>query len=163
MPRKGRDIPDYKILRDKREKARYWTFPNTEDAHLVTGDYTIANLEDVFIIERKASTGELSNNITKKQFEAELKRMQKFKHAYIICEFTLEDVFNFPYNSSIPKYLWRKLRVTSHFILSRIAEIEAKYKVKFIFAGPKGKEYCEIIFKRMARTYADRLVTNDPA
>lgn len=153
----------YTIIRDSREKSGYWHFnestscTGTVEGTLKTGDYCIEGFEDIFTIERKASTGELSGNITQKRFENELKRMDKLKHAYIICEFTLDDVLRFPYNSTIPSYVWPKLRVTSSYILKRIVEIETTYNVHFVFAGNNSKEVAKAIFRRMAEMYAERL------
>ncbi len=166
MPRTKKDLVKYVVIRDIQEKARFWEFPKsvncagTVDQSMKTGDYTLRGLEDTFIIERKATTGELSNNLTKKQFENELQRMEKFAHAYIVCEFTLEDMFNFPFNSGIPRYIWRKLKVRSNFLLSRIAEIESKHNVKFVFAGENGKEYAKIIFKQMVKLYPDKIIND---
>jgi len=93
----------YTIIRDNQEKSNYWTFnankycDGTICEHLVTGDYTIRGLEDKFTIERKANTGEFSGNITKARFERELSRMDKLDHSFLILEFTLEDMYSFPY------------------------------------------------------------------
>lgn len=155
------------ICRDVQEKRRYWEFSPTEKSglylrtdsvYMQTGDYTIKGLEDVFTIERKASTGEIAGNLPSKRFENELKRMQLFDHAYIICEFTLEDLYRFPYNSTIPPRYWRKLRTTSGYLVKRIIELEATYKARFIYAGNKGKDIAEVIFRQMIKNYSDQVV-----
>lgn len=151
------------IIRDVQEKANYWDFSpsnlcrGTVVEGMRTADYTIRGLEKVFCLERKASSGELAGNLYTKQFENELKRMQLFKHAFVVCEFLLEDLFQFPYNSSIPKPIWKKLRVNSKGLLKRLFELEVKYNCKFIFAGNRGKEVAMILFKQMLEMYPDAI------
>lgn len=150
----------YEVIRDQREKANVWNFPpsnycvGTTEAFLLSGDYTIKGLENVFTIERKASTGELSGNITDPAFERELDRMDKMEHSFLIFEFTLDDVYKFPYNSSIPSKIWPKLKVSSNYIIKRLIEIETNHKVKVIFAGDKASDYAQRIFKEMNTRYA---------
>ncbi len=152
----------FKLLRDNKEKKDYWTFANelncreVKDVHLETADYTIAGLESIFCIERKRSSGEFAGNLPAKQFDNELQRMEKFQHAFIICEFTLEDIFRFPYNSGIPGQLWGGLRVTPGFLLKRLIVIETTYKTKIIFAGFRGEEMAQIICRRMVELYGSQ-------
>lgn len=149
------------IIRDTQEKKNIWRFNKADTCNgtvpesLSTGDYTIKGMEDIFSIERKASTGELAGNITTKQFENELKRGDKLKHFWVVCEFSFQDVVNFPYNSGIPNKIWPKLRVTSNYIIKRIVEMEVEHKVKFIFAGnsENAKLAAKAIFKNMADKY----------
>lgn len=152
----------FKIIRDNREKVGYWNFissvhcSGTEDGTLTTGDYTIEGMKDIFAIERKKTTGELSGNVLTKQFVNELKRSTKLKHFYIICEFSLQDIISFPYNSGIPNGVWKKLKVTGSLILKKIVEFETQYNCHFIFAGNKecAREIAKSIFKEMWRKYA---------
>lgn len=151
------------VIRDVQEKKNYWnfikssTFAGTKREQLLTGDYTLSTLRDVFAIERKATTGELAGNLTTKQFENELKRAMEFKHFYIICAFSVADILNFPRNSGIPPKFWKRLRVSSKYMLKRIVELETTYNCSFIFAGDNdsAKEYAKTIFKRMMEMYSD--------
>lgn len=158
------EIKKYVVIRDSREKANFWDFPpskycaETVVDGLPTGDYSLRGIETKFTIERKANTGEIAGNLYEKRFENELKRMQKFKHAFIVCEFLLEDLFKFPYGSNIPKSKWKYLKVNSNGLLKRIFELEVKYKCKFIFAGSRGKEVARILFARMAELYKNDLI-----
>ncbi len=152
----------YEVLIDDREKKNIWQFSPNEYCtgslvkRLKSGDYTLTNMEHVFSIERKASTGELSSNITDKTFEKELDRLDQLAHSFLILEFTLDDIYKFPWSSSIPSSKWCHLRVTSNFILKRLIEIETQHKVKIIFAGDKGSDYAQRIFKEMNRLYAKK-------
>lgn len=145
----------YTVIRDNQEKANRWEFAKTDicqgmiEKHLITGDYTLCGLEDVFIVEKKSSTGEISKNIFDLAFEKELIRMEQFIYPFVICEFTIEDIFRFPFDSGIPQKFWKKLHVNNHVILKRINEFQLKYKTKWIFAGNYGQEVSEDLFKRV--------------
>lgn len=135
----------FTILRDNKEKVGYWDFcfatnvKDVEVTHIKTGDYSIKGLTHIVCIERKRTTTEIALNLGQKwtTFEAELKRMQDIKYKYIICEFTIENLLEYPFNSSLPKYLWGKTRMNGKFMLSRLGKISDEYGVEVIFAGNK--------------------------
>lgn len=143
----------YTVIKDNQEKLQGngWFFQPMEVKHLKTGDYTLVGYEDVLTIERKASTGEIAKNITEKRFERELERMKNFRWPFMIFEFDLIDVKYFPENSGIPREIWPKLRITSNFMLKKLAEYQVYYPVKIIFASKFGKETAETIFKEVVR------------
>jgi hypothetical protein len=156
----------YTVIRDKKEKSGYWQFNKslkcngTIDKTLLTGDYTLLNYEHIFTIERKASTGELSGNLTTRRFENELKRMAVLPHSFLLLEFDLKDICNFPLNSGIPKPIWRKLRVSAGYLLKRLVEIQCTYpNIQIIFAGNRenAQKIALQIFKEMAGRYAEKI------
>ncbi len=145
----------YRAKRDTREaKGNGWWFAQgihcegtTRDG-LKTGDYSIVGLEDVFSIERKGSTGEFAQNIVQPRFERELERLNKFKHAFVILEFSLEDVLTFPAKSGIPENKWGLIKISPKFILSKLRTFRLKYSnIVFILAGNKGKDIAEKIMR----------------
>jgi len=146
------------IIQDKQEKQP-WDFSFYERCSeirkesLLTGDYTMLGYEDVLRIERKATTGEISLNLGKlsKQFEAEMTRIQSFEHAYLLCEFSIENVLEFPLNSNVPKYLWKTLRMNGKFMLNRLYELSEKYNFSLEFCGDKDSAYrrCIEIFENV--------------
>ncbi len=156
-------LPKCEIIRDTREQKHFWDFPEsywcsgTNVEGLSTGDYSIRGMESFFTIERKYSTGEFSTNICEKRFNRELARMDKMDQAYLILEFTLEDIESFPHNSTIPSKVWSKLRVSPKFIRKRLFEIMSDYNIQVILAGNRGPEYAEWIFKRMVVLYHDKI------
>ena len=91
----------FTVIRDTREKNG-WYFKETEycqgmlEQKLDTGDYSIVGLEDILCIERKGCVSELANNIVDKRFDRELERMEGFKYKFLILEFSLTDLMNFP-------------------------------------------------------------------
>ena len=123
------------ILKDTREKQG-WDFESSEkceaqiDIGLKTGDYTLEGLETSLCIERKASTGELAMNLGKKRktFEAEIERMSHFRWAYIICEFSIDDLMMFPERSGIPQSKWRFIRMNGKFMWKKLREYEEDYQ-----------------------------------
>lgn len=148
----------YEVIRDTREQENMgWTFDKSPSCSgttiqkLDTGDYTLQGYEDIVIIERKRSTSELATNLNEARFVRELERLEAFPLPFIVCEFTLDDVFAFPENSGIPRDRWPKLKVTPQFLLRRINELVVKFKTRFIFAGnaEHAKAYVSSLFKRV--------------
>ena len=135
---------EHVILRDTREKNG-WDFSSYERCKTVksrglkTGDYTAAGLEKSLVIERKASTGEIAMNLGQKKnaFEAEMARMSDFRWAYIVCEFSIDDIMSFPENSGIPRKKWKYMRMNGKFIWRRIRELEENFGVAFLFCNNK--------------------------
>ncbi len=134
-------IEPYLVLKDTREKVGGWEFDITEKCAgieictLKTGDYTVRGLEDKLCIERKKSVSELATNIHESRFKDWVGRLSQFKHAFIMLEFSVDDILRFPVGSNIPKKVWPKLRVTSDRILSVIAKIQINYGIQVIYAG----------------------------
>jgi hypothetical protein len=146
------------ILRDTREKEGHgWIFDKddfieaTEITKLNTGDYTIKGYENLFTIERKLSTSEISNNIFEKRFEEELQRLEGYKFPFMVFEFSMEDIMAFPVNSGIPRSLWPKLKIKGAFLLSAIMRYHTIYKTKIIFAGSEGKNVAKSLFKMIVK------------
>jgi len=138
------DTDKYIIIRDTREKNG-WEFDFYEscsgvvDQGMKTGDYTAKGLEEYLTIERKATTAELALNLgrKRKQFEAELERMGEFRWKYIICEFSEENVREFPRNSTVPRARWNSLRMNGKFMRKCLHNYEEKYGVKVLFKNNK--------------------------
>lgn len=145
----------YNVIRDTREKFGHgWDFAagkncaGMEVATLPEGDYTLKGYEQEIVVERKGSVSEISMNIFEDRFERELIRLESYTHPFLLMEFTMDDVMNFPKGSGIPTYKWASLKVTPFLILKKLAEFQLRYKTKFIFCGKHGKEVCASLFKR---------------
>tara|TARA_B100000519_G_scaffold89212_1_gene77335 strand:+ start:2307 stop:2789 length:483 start_codon:yes stop_codon:yes gene_type:complete len=134
----------YIVLRDTREKTG-WDFKTHDkcravvDWGLKTGDYTVRGLEKHLVVERKASTGELAMNLGKKRsaFEAEIKRMDNFRWKYILCEFSIDDLMNFPENSGIPKKQLQYVRMNGKFMWKKLCEYQEQHGVQIVFCDNK--------------------------
>jgi len=151
-------VTQYKVIRDTREKEDHgWLWGKSKYCQgmvkqkLDQGDYAIEGYEDFMIIERKGSVSEWATNLGKEwgRFERELERSRHIKHMWIVLEFTMKDVMNFPVGSGIPRRSWSGLPFKGPFLLKRTLEIMQTYpNVKILFAGGSGKEVASSIFKR---------------
>jgi hypothetical protein len=158
-----KEIKKMTIIKDTREQKGWDFSPNKYCTGMInqalkSADYSIDGLQNKVLIERKATVAEISGNLYDKRFEAELKRMKDIPHKFVICEFLLNDLYSFPFNSGIPQNVWSKLRVSSLGLVKRLFELELKYNVHFIFAGQKGKEVAFTIFKQVAEMYPNDIV-----
>lgn len=127
---------NFTIIVDTREQNA-WEFGNhsTSRTKLDTADYSIEGLEHLLAIERKQSVSEVATNITEKRFPAFLERMSDIPHKFMLFEFDLEDVYNFPVGSEIPKSKWDKLKVKNNYILKQISLFHIKYGIHTVFCG----------------------------
>ncbi len=110
------------ILTDTREKTP-WDFSffkaKQKFTYVKAGDYTIAGLENIIMIERKKTVFELINNLVRQgdRFAREFQRC-KAERKIIICEFPREHIYNF---ESTWIYKKRKMKVTAAYFTSQLA------------------------------------------
>ena len=154
----------YKVLRDTREQKKgdgwWWDeselCSGTEVRTFKTGDYSLEGFEESFVIERKADTGEIAQNINEGRFERELERMEAFEHPFLIASCDWDDVYAFPERSGIPRAIWPQLRVTAQYMAKRLCEFELRYKTRIILAGPHAKRVASSLFKRLIEEHERR-------
>jgi len=143
----GKSRP-FTIIKDTREQEGYTFEASSSRYHvckgmvtkkLDTGDYSIEGLEDKLCIERKASVVEFANNIGHDQarFMREIERMQEIPHRYMVFEFSLSDLMNFPEGSGIPESDWGKLKVTNRFMLKMVMEFQMNHGIHVMFCDSK--------------------------
>ena len=113
-------MSDFTIIVDTREQLP-WDFEENTIAKekLDTGDYSVKGLEDILCIERKRSVSEIANNLTEKRFDDVLSRMSKYKFAFLLLEFSVDDILSFPIGSDIPKRMWDKIKISPNYIIAR--------------------------------------------
>lgn len=144
----------YTVIRDTREQNG-WNFGKTQycegtvEGTLITGDYTLQGYEDVFTIERKGSAGEFAKNIVEKRFVRELERMEELVYPFIVLEFTMHEIINFPEGSGIPIKCWPRLKISPYFLLKCFIGYQTRFKTKIILAGEYGRDIASSIFKRV--------------
>lgn len=150
------NINTFTIVVDTREQTP-WEFEDYAVASrkLDTGDYSIEGMEDIFTIERKRSVSEIANNISEKRFDDVLHRLQNYQHKFILLEFTLNNVLDYPIGSTVPKKLWGGLKITGKYILKYLTEINIKYGIQTIYCGNRdnAEEVALCIMKRMVEIY----------
>lgn len=152
----------YVVVVDTREKAGY-TFKEYENCSgminkkLDTGDYSIEGLEHLICIERKASLEEIVNNLTEstKRFDREIERMLSYEHRFIVCEFSLDDIINFPQSSMLPASIKNKIKVTGRFLLKRLMQFQVNHGIHIIFCGNKQNAFYFVasLLKRLSEKY----------
>lgn len=130
------DFSNFHIIVDTREQHP-WIFDRMDKsiAKLNTGDYSLRGLENIFCIERKGNISEFANNITEKRFKDVLERLSQIKYSFILLEFDLEDVLKYPIGSSVPKYMWNKIKISPKFILKHIIELQTLHNIHVVFCG----------------------------
>jgi len=134
--------PEFIIIKDTREQIPWeFNFEHTvaeEIGTIKTGDYTIKGLEDKICIERKGCIEEFANNLGRDyiRFKKEMIRMDEFEHAFIICEFPLRDLIDYPFHGHNTK-LQQTTRISGSYLLKVIFELQLEHKVKIMFCGNK--------------------------
>lgn len=150
----------YVVVRDTREKENQgWSWnkskycAGTVTRKLDTGDYTLevdgVEMSDYLTIERKGSISEWAKNVTEARFERELERLDGIQHPWILLEFNMTDVLNYPVGSGIPQSKWRYLKFRGPFILKKMTEMMRDHRVNIVLCGANGKEVASNIFKRI--------------
>ena len=147
----------FTVLRSGQERLNFWDFveddfcTGTVQCPVETGDYVIKDAPRLISLERKYSTGEVYNNLFEKRFTKELERLMEFKYRYIICQFTAQDVIDFPRRSNIPDRYHDGLKANGSYILSRLASITLKYNIPVIYAGSASKAVAYTLLKQAAK------------
>ena len=162
---KYKTAPPYTVVRDTREQKGYFfkkfnTCNGTVQRKLDTGDYSILGMEEKVCIERKASVVELANNVgfDKRRFTNEIERMKDFPHRFLILEFSLTDLMNFPEGSDIPEKEISKLKISNKYMLRFLMELQINDDINVIFCDSKKNAKWTVlsILKRINEKYSTR-------
>jgi ERCC4-type nuclease len=149
------------LIIDTREKVP-WDFEGDSDfedviyCKLDVGDYSIAGMEDIITIERKAGADELFNNFSqnKQRIYAEIDRMQNHKIKVIVIEQTLEDILNpdsYYINTSGKNK--RSPRMPPAVVASNLTDIILKHNVQVIYGGYKAQSMARGLLLRAYELY----------
>src|SRR5690606_14394407 len=161
----GNDSSKFTVIADTRENL-VKTFNKTDYCNGTTskkldyGDYSLEGLEDKFVVERKGNVSEVYSNICGddwERFEKELIVLQDYPDAYIIFEFSMNDIIKFPWNCKLPMAVKRKIGNRGGFFLRRLLEVMTEYKIPIIFAGSQENAQTVMIslFKRIWAKYSN--------
>lgn len=146
----------FTIVIDTREQIPWeFGYHNTATHKLDTGDYSIEGFENIIAVERKKSVSELATNLSESRFSDVLQRLSAIKHPYMVFEFDLDEVYNFPVGSDIPKRMWDKLRISGNYIVKRLIEIQLQYNIQVVFCGDanNAERFVVSIMKRIYERY----------
>jgi hypothetical protein len=133
-------------------------FHSTSKQKLDTGDYSIVGFESIFTIERKRSVSEIANNITESRFKDVLQRMGQIPHSFMLMEFDLEEIYQFPVGSDIPKKMWDKLRISGNYIMKYLVEAQLNHNIHILFCGDaeNAERTAVSIMKRIYEKYGNK-------
>ena len=130
----------FTIIQDTREQIplNFSFYPECDNVikkAIKTGDYSILGYEDIVFIERKRSSAELANNFgfDSKRFYSELDRTKDLKWKFIVCEFSINTLLEFPKYSGIPREKWSNLKFNGNALYTLVKNVEKKYNINFIF------------------------------
>jgi len=155
-------IPNFTVIKDTREQegyhfSKYDKCEGMVERKLDTGDYSIEGLEEKICVERKASPEELATNLGQKKhaFMNEIERMKPFPHKFIILEFSLQDLVDFPEGSRIPESQKAKVKISGKYMLKMLMEFQLKHNIHVIFCGNKYNAFLTLtsLFKRINEMY----------
>jgi len=158
--------PPYTVIKDSREQdgftfeafnGRYTSCDGMIVEKLDTGDYSIKGLEDKLCIERKGRLSELAINLgkDKRRFFSEIERMKDFPFKFLVLEFSLADLMDFPEGSDIPEEKWASIKITNKYMLKMLIEFQMYDDIHVIFAGNRrnAKLVVNSILKRVNEYY----------
>ena len=157
-----KQIPNFTVIKDTREQEGYYfsKYDKCEgmiERKLDTGDYSIEGLEEKICVERKASPEELATNLGQKKnaFMNEIERMKAFRHKFILLEFSLQDLVEFPEGSRIPESQKAKVKISGKYMLKMLMEFQLKHNIHVVFCGNKYNAFLTLtsLFKRINEMY----------
>tara|TARA_R110002020_G_scaffold81578_1_gene202460 strand:+ start:1903 stop:2388 length:486 start_codon:yes stop_codon:yes gene_type:complete len=157
-----KQIPNFTVIKDTREQEGYYfsKYDKCEgmiERKLDTGDYSIEGLEEKICVERKASPEELATNLGQKKnaFMNEIGRMKTFRHKFILLEFSLQDLVEFPEGSRIPESQKAKVKISGKYMLKMLMEFQLKHNIHVVFCGNKHNAFLTLtsLFKRINEMY----------
>ena len=154
--------PDFYVIKDTREQdgyyfSQYGNCLGMVEQKLDTGDYAVQGLEDKVCVERKGCVEELAINLGQKKhaFLNEVDRMKEFPHKFLVLEFSLQDLVDFPENSRIPEKKKAFVKITGKYMLKCLMEFQLHDGVHVLFCGNKHNAFLTVssILKRVNEMY----------
>ena len=137
MPR----VTDFTVVIDSREK-KPWSFSHDSKVRkLDAGDYSLEGFQHHLRIERKGSIGEFVTNISRRdwpRFENALKKLAKYRHRVIVCDFTMSDIMAGDWRGEIP----------SETVLGKLSYITLEMQIPVVLAGKRGRHVAESFMLR---------------
>ena len=77
------------------------------------------------------------------------------KHKFILLEFTLKDLVEFPDNTRIPESQKKKVRISGKYMLKMLMEFQLRRDIHIMFCGDKYNAFLTLssLFKRLNEMY----------
>jgi len=163
------------IIMDTREKPANRLFEPSEvgdkdvAAYVVekvdAGDYTVADIPNLVVVEKKQDGKELYGNLILKRdvFMRCIERMREFKHKYIIIQQTLDEFYDHRNWKHIARIVSRRFGAMSA-VESWMIKLHQDENIHFIFAGKHAARWTKRVLcktyewerKRLGRLKKDR-------
>lgn len=135
------------LIIDTREKMP-WDFEGDEAFEDVVyekldgGDYSIRGMEDIIVVERKATVDELFMNFTKdkKRIHAEFERLKEHKFKIVVVEETCDDIMN-PHHYYVNKKNINRQspKMPVAVVTSNLTKLMLEYDAHIIFGGMRAQ------------------------
>ena len=135
------------LIIDTREKMP-WCFDGDDAFEEVIykkldgGDYSIEGMEDIIVIERKATVDELYNNFTKdkKRIAAEFERLKDHKFKIVVVEESCDDVMN-PNHYFVNKKRINKFspKMPVAVVTSSLTKLMLEHDAHIVFGGMRAQ------------------------
>jgi ERCC4-type nuclease len=151
----------FTIVVDTREQTPWeFGFHNTAKRKLDTGDYSMEGFESLFTIERKRSVSEIANNLSESRFKDVLERLGQIPHSFMIMEFSLDEVYQFPVGSDVPKKMWDKLRISGNYMMKCLLEAQLNYNIHILFCddAENAERVAVSLMKRIYEKYGKPII-----
>jgi ERCC4-type nuclease len=155
------DTPTVPIIVDTREQQP-WKIDGRNWAgevlvqKLDTGDYSLAGLTHLVVVERKKSVSEIAQNLFDERFERELGRMEAIAHPFVYLDFPFSHLVDYPRVPTVPYSVRRRIRLSGKQLLKRLNEFQLNYKAKFVCTEGRGRDLALSLFKRVIEKYGER-------
>ena len=88
-------------------------------------------------------------------FLNEIERMKPFPHKFLILEFTLSDLVDFPNNTRIPEKNKSRVKITGKYLLKCLMEFQLHDDIHVLFCENKHNAFLTVssILKRVNEMY----------
>lgn len=153
------------VIIDTREKTPFkfeWAIAHkqilgTISEKVDSGDYTIKEIPNLVVVERKKDVAELYGNLVGKdryeRFIREMERMQIYKYKFIV----VEDHWESLWDSSNFKFAARNRKWAGYIVMTHLFDIMTKYNVHILFAGDKAEQ---LTLKLLTKFYEKEVKQN---
>jgi ERCC4-type nuclease len=151
------------LIVDSREK-KSWDFEGDEAFAAVKhhkldgGDYSIEGLEDIIVIERKATVDELFGNFSKDKarIRAEFERLRPVKFRFFIIEESFDNIMNpLKYYINKRKINKRHPKMPVAVVAAGLNDLMLNYGVHVLFGGNNAQALARSLLLKAFELYND--------
>jgi hypothetical protein len=84
--------------------------------------------------------------------------MGQIPHSFMIMEFSLDEIYQFPVGSDVPKKMWDKLRISGNYIIKYLIEAQLNYNIHILFCddAENAERVAVSLMKRIYEKYGNK-------